>query len=508
MSMSSVETKNIRYGVVLSYLGLLVSLLGTLFISNRILNYIGDYNYGLYSFVSSITSWLTVVSSALCASYLRFATIEHKLHRLPKVNSIYYKLLLGMGGLVLLVGSFVTILLFFLKVNWGDYSWADSKLMYALFAVSILNISISIPSMIFSLFITFKQRFVFQKFLSIFTTVINFAGMFLIAFLTRNVLALSSFSLVITIITLACNAYYCRKEISIQFEKTSFRENRDLVAAVIAFSGILILNSVVDQINSGVDKTLLGIYSIPENVTIYQMGQQFNTYLALMSVAVSGVFSPKIHALVSNADYLGINSLYLKISKIQSMVLSLIVFGFIACGKDFIIWWIGEQRLNAYYVGAILMLIDLCPLTMNASVEIQRAENRHRFRAYVYLLVAIVNVSLSIVFVRILPKEHAVFACLAGSVIARVLSHWIAMNIYNYKVIKLNTGKYMLTLLKYVLIGMACSLVVMYIKNLFICSIQQQILKVLIEGGVFTLLYVMFVLISDFGFISSLITRR
>ena len=52
------DNKNIKFGVILSYVGMAVSIVGTLLVSNRVLNYIGDYNYGLYSFVNSITTWL------------------------------------------------------------------------------------------------------------------------------------------------------------------------------------------------------------------------------------------------------------------------------------------------------------------------------------------------------------------------------------------------------------------------------------------------------------------
>ena len=82
------DRKNIKFGVILSFVSLGVSIIGTLFITNRVLNYIGDYNYGLYSFVNSITSWLSIVSAALSASFLRFATSESK-----KIKGTFGKLI-------------------------------------------------------------------------------------------------------------------------------------------------------------------------------------------------------------------------------------------------------------------------------------------------------------------------------------------------------------------------------------------------------------------------------
>ena len=94
------DSKNIKLGAILSYVAMLISILGALFITNRVLNYIGDYNYGLYSFVNSITSWLTVLSSALASSFLRFQTIESKKNKesTSKTNGLYFELLLILGG--------------------------------------------------------------------------------------------------------------------------------------------------------------------------------------------------------------------------------------------------------------------------------------------------------------------------------------------------------------------------------------------------------------------------
>lgn len=486
--------KNIKFGILLSYAAMAISLIGTLFVTNRVLNYIGDYNYGLYAFVNSITSWLTVVSSALTASYLRYATIDSKkdgnLDEPATVNTIYCKLLMSIGLIVLFVGGGVIFALYKFEICLGKYSWSDSKLMYCLFVVTLVNIALTMPTSIFSLYINFKQKFIFGKLLGIITTILNFAGHFVIAFFTKNVVLIAAFSLVVTILTFLCNYFYCKK-IGITFGKASLHDYKPLVKSIVVFSSILLFNSIVDQVNSSVDKTLLGIFSTPESVTIYQMGQQFNTYLVTMSVAVSGVFAPRMHALVAEKNEQELSDLYLKISKAQTIVLCFVVFGFMACGKNFILWWIGPSRIDAFYVGLVLMLMDLCPLTMNSSIEIQRAENKHRFRALVYFLVAVANVILSIIFLWIFPIEKAIYACLLGSLLARIGSHWIAMNIYNKKEIHLPVGKYMLNLFIYMIVGFGCVVITYVLDVLFICKIDRTLFRFLIEGTCFVVQYLL-----------------
>ena len=485
------DSKNIKMGVVLSYVGMAVSIIGALFVSNKVLNYIGDYNYGLYSFVNSITTWLTVASSALTASFLRYTTIEANENDgdVGKTNTLYFKMLTIIGLVVFAIGFTVLGVLFFSKINIGKYNWEDSQLMYLLFVLSIFNIGLTMPTNIYSLYISYRKQFVFGKNLSIFTSILNFAGQIIIAYFTRNIVFIAGFSIIITLMTLVCNSLYCYKDLHINFSKATFKDNATLVRSIFIFSGILLFNSIVDQINSNVDKTLLGIFSTPENVTIYQMGQQLAGYLTLMSVSVSGVFAPTINELVTNNDKCKINELYLKISKIQSIILCCVAFGFLACGKNFIIWWLGEDRILSYYVATALMILSLGPLTLNSSIEIQRAENKHRFRAAVYFVLAIANVGLSIFFLNVLDTQKAVFACLAGTVITTICSHWIAMNIYNKRIIGLPIKKYLYTLLQYMLIGVVGYLVVLICNKLFIDHVEYVFLKLVIQGIIFVVVY-------------------
>ena len=511
MMESRKDRKNIKYGIILSYTNLIISILGSFFVSNRVLNLIGDYNYGLYSFVNSITMWLTVVSASLNSSFVRFSTIEANENDgdSSRINTIYFKIFSIIGITVLVLGLSVIASLYFCNVNFGSYSLEDSKFMYILFALSIINISLTIPTTIFNLFVLYKKSFVFDKTVTITISVLNFAGHFLIAYFTKNIIYISAFTIGVTIITFLANFIFSRKRLNMNFAKTALKENGVLIRQIIVFSGILVFNAIVDQINASVDKTLLGFYSKPEDVTIYQFGQQFNVYLVSMSIAVSSVFTPSIHELITNNNVEEINKLYLKISRAQTIVMCLVTFGFISCGYDFITLWIGIDRINVYYVGAILMFIDICPLTLNSSIEIQRAYNKHMFRAIVYFAVAVSNIGLSILFLNIFPEDYKIFACLLGSVIARLCSHWIGMNIYNKKSIGLPVGRYMLALGMYLLVGGAISGLVVTARHLYLKNvINSSLLLILITGFAFAILFLLFVLIVDRKFVLGLLRKE
>lgn len=505
------ERKNIKFGIILSYINLFVSILGSFFISNRVLNYIGDYNFGLYSFVNSITVWLTVVSAALNSSFVRFSTVEESENEgdSSRINTLYLKIFILMGTLILVIGLSIIGVLYFNDVRFGSYDLEDSKFMYILFALSIVNISLTIPSTLFTLYVSFKKRFIFGKIVVIWNSIFTFAGHFLIAYLTRNIIYIAAFTILATLIDWILNFVFCKKVLKISFAKATFKDNKHLLKQIAVFSGILVFNAIVDQINMSVDKTLLGFFSVPEDVTIYHFGQQFDTYLISMSIAISSVFTPSIHELVVKNDEESINRLYLKISKSQTLVICLITFGFISCGYDFVVFWLGQARINVYFVALILMAIDICPLTLNSSIEIQRAKNKHLFRAIVYFAVALLNIGLSILFLFIFPDDKKIFACLLGSVIARILSHWISMNIYNKKCIGLPVGKYLINMLIYIIFSSVAAGAAIALKLLVLDSyITSSVLKCLIEGALFVALFAGELLIFDRKYIVGFLRRK
>lgn len=499
------DSKNIKLGVVLTYISMIVSFLGTLLVTNKVLTYVGDYNYGLYSFVNSITSWLSIFSAALIASYLRFSSIEAKTTGgdISRINTYYFKMLLFLGLIILLSGSFVLLVLLISRVNFLDYSWEDSEMMYYIFFFSVFNIALTMPISIFPLYITYKKEFVFNKLVVIFTSIISFLGNFLIAYFTKNIVYISLYTIVITVITFLFNYFYSKRVLGISFVKVAISQDKQLVKRIILFSSILLLNSVVDQINSNMDKTLLGIYSTPENVTLYQVGHQFAVYLLVMSTAVSSVFSPTINSLVVDGNDDEVNRLFLKISHFQLIIVCLISFGFCASGDSFVRWWIGDSRIEAYYVGAILMLLNIAPLTFNSSIEIQRAKNKHLFRAITYVLAALLNVGLSIVFLNVFSKEHSVFACLLGTAVSITISHWILTNIYNAFVIKLPIKAYLFILMKYIIFG-ALSFSAVYFLNKYCLAkiISKDLLLFVIKGSIYVAIFTALVVSLDYKFIS------
>lgn len=456
------EKTNIKVGIVISYVTLATNILVAVFFTPFVLKKIGEGQYGLLSFVESLTSWLTILTSALGSAYIRYAAIETTSNGNPnRINTIYCKLFFVISVVICLIATVASAILFSGIIPFEQYSEAQKQIIPYLFVISSLQIVVSVLLSVFSLFNTYKKRFIVLRSLSLSVVVLNVILTIFSIFLGGNVIAIAIVHLITNVFSIIFGVIVALKG-GFKFCKAPLKENKGLVVSLAIFSSFILINTIVDQINNSIDKTILGFLSSPETVTIYQLGQSFSTYLTTMSLAVSGSFIPKINELVAQKKEKEYKELFLKISWVQAFIIVFTVGGFAIAGSDFTSAWLDGTKSDpetVYILAIVLLVLYMVPLTENSSIEIQRALNKHKFRSVAYILMAVVNVILSVTLVRFMPDNLSVYGCLIGTIFAMVAGNWVAINIYNKLSIDLPVGKYLLMLASFIgMAGFSCAI--------------------------------------------------
>ena len=112
-----------------------------------------------------------------------------------------------------------------------------------------------------------------------------------------------------------------------------------------------------------------------------------------------------------------------------SFVLALILSGLVFFGKPFIKFWVGDGYADSYWVALLLIAPVTVPLIQNIGIEIQRAIDKHRFRSLLYLVMAVINVTCTV----ILCRRYGEIGAAAGTAASLIIANGIIMNIYYYK---------------------------------------------------------------------------
>ena len=192
---------------------------------------------------------------------------------------------------------------------------------------------------------------------------------------------------------------------------------------------------IADLLYWATDKVLIGALVGSTAVAVYNVGATFNSMLNQLSSAISGVFGPRINKLVFSHSPMGeISELLIRVGRIQYLVVSLALSGFIVFGRAFVLLWAGPEYEEAYYV-ALLTLIPLSvPMLQNIAYNTIVTMNKHRFRSILYIVLAVMNV----VGTYLLIPYMGITGAALCTFVVYIIGHGTIMNWFYYRKIGLD----------------------------------------------------------------------
>lgn len=440
------KVNQLKAGVVLSYVGMIAQSLISIIYTPIMLRILGKSEYGLYSLVNSVVGYLGLLSFGFGSAYIRYYAkyrVKDDEEGIARLNGMFMTIYTVIGVIALIAGF---ILLGNINSIFGSgLTTSELDTAKVLMVLMIINIAISFPVSVFSSYVTANEQYLFQRILNLINCVLNPFLALPLLLLGYKSISLVVVSTVITIISAVTNMWYCFKKLNMKFIFKGFQFG--LLKEMFVFSSYIFLNMIVDQINWSVDKFLLGRYAGTVVVAIYAVGSQINTYYLNFSTSISSVFIPKVNRIVSETnDNKVLTDLFIKVGRVQFIVLSLIFTGFVWFGHKFISMWAGSGYDDAYIIALLLIMPATIPLIQNLGIEIQRAKNMHKFRSVLYFFIAIANVFISIP----LCKAYGGIGAAIGTTLSLLIGNGLIMNIYYHKKVGLDMKKFWISILKFI----------------------------------------------------------
>ena len=390
------NVKQRRYGVILSYISTLSSILVGVLYTPYAIRMLGQTEYGNYHYVSSVVSYLSLLTCGFGSAYLRFASPYRKNNDkagIENVNGLFLSLFLFMGTVALVVGGFMTNYSDF--VLGGKLTNSELETGKILMGILVVNLFMSFPVSIFNSYIIAQEKFIFQKSIALVHALLTPGVSIYAMAIGYKAVGLAVSVLVVTILLNTITILYCLIHLKMRF-RFQFTKLKH-IKEVFVFSSFLLLSMVVDQINWTVDKYMLGKICGTATVAIYSVGATINTHYKSMGEAISNVFVPRVYNVLNeeNGDEKATH-LMTRIGRYQMVVLGLVLTGFIVYGKAFLDLWVGPEYREAYFVLLLLMIPVTIPEIQKLGLEIQKAKNMHKFRSVLYAVIAFVNLLISI----------------------------------------------------------------------------------------------------------------
>ena len=428
------KLNQLKAGVILSYVSMGLKNVISIIYTPIMLRMLGQSEYGLFQLANSVVSYLGLLNFGFGSAYIKFySTLKHDNDEegIAKLNGMFMICFLCMSALAVIFGSILVLNVE--NIFESSLTAMEVRKMRGLMSLMVFNIAIMFPNSVFNANITAHERYLFQRVVSLLSSVLNPLLVLMLLFMGFQSEGLVFAATVIAILKLSLDIYYCVKVLHVRFVFRNLDYN--LLKRVGVFSSFIFINMVTDTLNYSVDKFVLGMVKGTTNVAIYSVGASLNQYYISFSSAISTVFIPRVNRMIASGEgNAKISELFTKVGRVQHIVIALIMSGFIVFGKEFIELWAGPGYQNAFYVAMIIMLPTTVPLIQNISIEIQRAKNMHKFRSITYLCIALGNFVISIPLARLYGEVGSAL----GTGIAVLFGNIVIMNIYNYKKVEID----------------------------------------------------------------------
>lgn len=392
----TLEKDQKKMGVLLSYVTLALSTVTGIVYVPLYLHYMGQSEYGLYQLMGSIISVFVIMDFGLPSTIIRFYSKykalddrENMENILAMCSRIYVVITLA----ILSVGA----VLYFSLDSWYAASLTSAELINAkkIYIVLLVNIAITLPTHIFTAIVTSYERFVFLKLLSIFQIVLQFILVIAVMSVSPTALSLSIVVTFVNAVAILLKIYYSFIKLKVKIKLHYF--DKALFASIMKFSFFIFLNVILDQIIWRANPIILGSVASTAAVAVYTTAFQIvNNYMAISNV-VSNVFLPSVTSMITKrAPDKELSDLFIRIGRLQFILLALVLTGFTLFGRQFVLIWAGEGFLDSYFITLIFIIPYTVDLIQNIGLVILQAKNKFAFRALVFLAIAMTSVFLAV----------------------------------------------------------------------------------------------------------------
>jgi O-antigen/teichoic acid export membrane protein len=429
------SSRQIKLGALISYLAIAINILTGLIYTPWMIRVIGRNNYGLYVLASSLIS-MFMIDFGMSAAVSRFISKYNAEGDQQSVNNflgIIYKLyfVIDLAVLSVLVAVYIFIDTIYLGLTPAELG--SFKVVYIIAAtfnvISFPFITLNGLLISYEKFIKLKACDLFNKLFTVFLIVLALlSGFGLYALVFLNAIG--------GLVTIAVKLLIIKRKIAV---KVNFRfKSKAILKDIFSFSIWSTLESISARLIFNITPSILGMVADTGSIAVFGIVNILEGYVFIFANAINGLFLPKVSRMVAKKNNDShVLQLMIKIGRIQLVILTLIMVGFIAVGKEFILLWLGKGYLTVYYCTIVIILPSLISLPQEIANIAIIALNKVKLKSYVSSGTAIANVVLSIILSRF---WGAFGASLAIGISAFI--RCVGMNFVYYKVLHLDIFRF------------------------------------------------------------------
>lgn len=382
----------IKIGSIVSYITILINVIIGLVYTPWVIKTIGKADYGLYTLATSVIA-LFVMDFGLGNAVTRFVSkyiAEGNDKKAKNLLGLVYKLYIFIDIIILIV---LLIVFFNISQIYRGLTPEEIEKFKVVFAISAVYSVISFPFIPLSGIMFSYEKFVQLKLFDLCHKLLIvllmswclYNGYGLYALVSVNVIA----GLVVVVSKILFVKYCLPIHVNWHFwDKVELKE-------VTGYSVWVTAISLSQRFVVIIAPSILGIISDSKAITILGLAITLEAYSFTFTNALSGMFLPRLSRFVANGEDNEIMPLMIRIGRIQLLIISLVMIGFISVGRQFVDVWLGNDFQEVYLSAILLMMPAVVHTTQQVGSDLIMVKGLVKKQAKYYLLMAGMNLILS-----------------------------------------------------------------------------------------------------------------
>jgi O-antigen/teichoic acid export membrane protein len=418
-----------KKGAILSYINIGLSNTIGLILTPFIIKSLGTSEYGLYTLIGSFVAYLTLMDLGLNNTVVRYVAkyrAEFDLEGEKKFLATTMWVYMVISLILVLLGTG----LYFQLDNIFSNSLTVEELDKAkiMFLILLLNLVITIPGGSFTAICNAYENFVFPRFISIVKYIMRSISIFAILSWGGKAISLVIIDTVLNILIVIAAFVFVITKIKIRINLIKY--DPKMVREIFSYSFWVFLFAIVHQFQWNAGQVVLGITTSTTFVAIFGVGILIGGYYNAAAGVITSMLVPKATQLiVQEKTGLEITNVFIKVGRMVSYILFLVLSGFFLLGKPFINLWLGTNYEESWIIALLMMVGMTMPILQIFGNTVLEAKKKNRFKA----VISLITVSIAVFAGYYFSQSYGLIGVIVPLVCAMILNS-IIMNLYFIKI--------------------------------------------------------------------------
>ena len=464
----------IKLGALVSYFTVAFNMLAGLLYTPWMISRIGQENYGLYTLATSLIT-MFVMDFGMGAAVSRFVSKYNAVGDRQAVQNflgLVYKLYLSIDAIIFAV---LFVLYFFIDTIYQNLTADEIQTFKVLYMIVGLFSVISFPFSNLNGILTSYEKFVPLKMCDLFNKCVIIVAMVFALLAGYGVFALVTVNAVVGLVTICLKLFIIHHQTTARVNFRYF--DKSLLKEIFGFSVWTTVGSIMQRLVFNITPSIIAAVSSTGSVgvAVFGLASTIEGYIYTIATAINGMFMPRISRIVigENKDE-KLLELMVRVGRLQMMIVGLMVAGFVALGKSFVIEiWNKPDFSLSYYCAVLLILPSLFYLPMQIANTAIIVENKVRLQAFVFMAMGLVNVVCSLILSHFFGAIGASVSLLIAYTVRTLLIGYVY-----HKVLKLD----MLAFVKKTFLKLSPQLLVALLVGIA-CEIFNPVTNVYLRFG-------------------------